>query len=107
MIEEPPVLTIAGRSSRNRPTQAQIEAFADMPTGFVTDAMDGMGALDPEVTRALFEGGMAAVSPNGVLGDPTGMNAELGRVLIEELAGAIVAELEGQGRQDPAPSPSR
>lgn len=45
MIEEPPLLTIAGRTSRNRPTAAQIAAFADMPTGFVADAMEGQGAL--------------------------------------------------------------
>ena len=46
MIEEPPVLTIAGRDSRKRPSASQIEAFRDVPTGFVTDAMEGLGALD-------------------------------------------------------------
>lgn len=53
-----------------------------------------VGALDPEVSARLFEEGMKAVSPNGVLGDPTGMNPALGRQLVESLAGTIVDTLE-------------
>jgi creatinine amidohydrolase len=52
-----------------------------------------VGPLDAEVTRRLFAEGMAAVSPNGILGDPTGMNAELGRLLIDALADDVVAGL--------------
>lgn len=48
MIEEPPRLTIA-RTMR-RPTEAQIAAFQNVPTGFVADAMDGGGALDKEIS---------------------------------------------------------
>lgn len=44
MIEEPPLLTI--NSSRNRPTARQIDALKDVPTGFLTDAMNGRGAMD-------------------------------------------------------------
>jgi len=43
MIEEPPKLTIK-RPSR-RPTDQQIAAFQNIPTGFVVDAMDGTGAM--------------------------------------------------------------
>lgn len=46
MIEEPPLLTLRAKHRRNRPTEAQIAAFRDVPTGFVVDAMDGVGALD-------------------------------------------------------------
>ncbi|PJE37945.1 aldolase [Pseudooceanicola lipolyticus] len=46
MIEKLPNLTIADPVGRNRPTSDQIAAFADTPTGFVADAMDGVGALD-------------------------------------------------------------
>ena len=53
MIEEPPLLTIAGRASRNRPSAAQIAAFRDMRTGVVCDAMDGTGALDPAIKPLL------------------------------------------------------
>ena len=53
MIEEPAKLSIK-RPSR-RPTPAQIEAFRDTPTGFVVDAMDGIGSLSPSI-RPLGEG---------------------------------------------------
>lgn len=43
MIEAPPTLTI--KKSLRRPTEAQIAAFKDTPTGFVVDAMFGGGAL--------------------------------------------------------------
>jgi 4-hydroxy-4-methyl-2-oxoglutarate aldolase len=44
MLEEPPVLTI--RPDFPRPTASQIDAFRDVPTGFICDAMSGQGALD-------------------------------------------------------------
>ena len=46
MIEEPPLLRILTRSSRNRPTAQQIEAFRGAQTGHVCDAMGGIGAMD-------------------------------------------------------------
>lgn len=49
MIEEPPLLTIKGAASRKRPTPAQIAGFADVPTGFLCDAMEGQGALPFEI----------------------------------------------------------
>lgn len=45
MIEEPPLLRIAGADSRQRPRQTQIDALTGVPTGFVCDAMEGKGAL--------------------------------------------------------------
>lgn len=47
MIEEPPVLKI--KKTRNRPTKTQIEAFTNVPTGFVVDAMYGRGALVSDI----------------------------------------------------------
>lgn len=55
MIEEPPKLRI--RRTFPRPTEAQIRAFAGVPTGFVCDAMDGQGALGPGIRP--IEGGNA------------------------------------------------
>ena len=43
MIEAPANLTI--KATRQRPSQAQIDAFQGVPTGFVVDAMYGGGAL--------------------------------------------------------------
>lgn len=54
-----------------------------------------VGPLSAAITERLFNEGMAAVSPNGILGDPTGMNAELGRRLVDALADRIVEELAG------------
>ena len=44
MIEEPPLITIC--SDRRCPTQQQLDALAQFPTGFLADAMRGQGALD-------------------------------------------------------------
>jgi creatinine amidohydrolase len=40
----------------------------------------------PEILPALRAGGVRAVSPNGVLGDPTGSSADDGRKIVDELA---------------------
>jgi 4-hydroxy-4-methyl-2-oxoglutarate aldolase len=47
MIEDPPLLTVRRRFAR--PTRAQLDAFAGVPTGFVADAMNGRGALDARI----------------------------------------------------------
>ena len=52
-----------------------------------------MGPLEPDMSARLFAEGMKAVSPNGVLGDPTGMDPELGRRLVEALAERVVEGL--------------
>ncbi|MGR3757846.1 MAG: RraA family protein [Tranquillimonas sp.] len=43
MLENPPIMTVCRRLPR--PGEAQIAAFRGMPTSFVADAMDGVGAL--------------------------------------------------------------
>ncbi|MEM6847800.1 MAG: RraA family protein [Pseudomonadota bacterium] len=43
MIEDPPRLTV--KRNRKRPTEAQLAAFQNTPTGFVGDAMAGQGVL--------------------------------------------------------------
>jgi len=46
------------------------------------------------VIGELRRGGVAAVSPNGVLGDPTGASAEEGHHLLDALAADLVASVE-------------
>lgn len=46
----------------------------------------------------LRRGGVAAVSPNGVLGDPTGASAEEGRYLLDELAADLIASVDAWDR---------
>lgn len=57
MIEEPPILKI--KRPNRRPTQAQIDAFQGVPTGFVCDAMDGLGAMDKAIQALGASEGMA------------------------------------------------
>ena len=50
---------------------------------------------DPKaVLDTIFESGFEAVTANGVLGDPAGMSAELGRALLDGMATRIAAQLE-------------
>ena len=50
MIEEPPILKV--RRNFDRPNREQIDALSGTPTGFLVDAMDGRGALGPDVCPA-------------------------------------------------------
>ena len=47
MIEEPKPLTI--KKNWKRPSKTQIKAFENIPTGFVTDALDGEGTLSIDI----------------------------------------------------------
>ena len=67
MIEDPPIMTI--RRKFPRPTQKQIDAFQNIPAGFVVDAMHGRGSLDYRIKpisshQATFVG-VAVTSDNG------------------------------------------
>lgn len=44
-----------------------------------------VGALDDELLARIWAGGIEAIAPNGVLGDPHGMSAELGDACLEAL----------------------
>ena len=47
MIEEPKPLTI--KKDWKRPSKKQLKAFENIPTGFVTDALDGEGTLSIDI----------------------------------------------------------
>ena len=47
MIEEPKPLTI--KKNWERPSKKQLKAFENIPTGFVTDALDGEGTLSIDI----------------------------------------------------------
>ncbi|QUH05988.1 mycofactocin biosynthesis peptidyl-dipeptidase MftE [Saccharopolyspora erythraea] len=57
-------------------------------------AEPGTTAPLPQLMRLLRAGGVAAVSPNGVLGDPTGATAEQGTVLLDRWTDQLVAAVE-------------
>ena len=56
------------------------------------------GALDPleRLLPALRSGGVYAVAPNGVLGDPSGASAAEGAAMLEGLVSALVAQLRSE-----------
>ena len=58
MIGDPPVLTL--RRNFERPSAAQIAAFAGVPTGFVVDAQMGQGAVDHRIKPLWPESAFAA-----------------------------------------------
>jgi len=96
MIEEPPRLTI--RRTFPRPTAAQMAAFRDVPTGFVCDAMNGVGALASNIQplgggrdldcRAV---GPALVAENG----PAEILATMGALHVLEAGDIVVAAVHG------------
>jgi mycofactocin precursor peptide peptidase len=57
-------------------------------------AARGNAARLAELWPALREGGVAAVSPNGVLGDPAGASASEGRRLLAEAVAALDAAVD-------------
>jgi mycofactocin system creatininase family protein len=56
-------------------------------------AVAGNAAPIIELLPALRRDGVRAVSPNGVLGDPTGASAEAGAKLFEQIVAAVRSEL--------------
>lgn len=91
MIEEPTLLTIC--RSFPRPSPRQIEAFRDVQTGFVCDAMDGTGGMDTAISPLLeaHAVGCALVADNG----PEEILATLGAVHTMEPGDIIVAAMRG------------
>jgi 4-hydroxy-4-methyl-2-oxoglutarate aldolase len=53
MIKDPPLLTI--KRGTAHPPAALVEAFRDVPTGYLTDAMGGRGCLHPSIRPLLPE----------------------------------------------------
>ncbi|MEM8550985.1 MAG: RraA family protein [Pseudomonadota bacterium] len=68
MIEDPPKLVV--NRAVTRPTAEQIAAFQGVPTGFVADAMDGTGALDPQIKPLQGRGLPVSVAGPALTADP-------------------------------------
>lgn len=96
MIEEPAKLQI--RQGFRRPSKTQIDAFRDIPTGFLCDAMEGQGALCSSI-RHIGGGrdlpnhayGPALVADNG----PAEILATMGALHIAQPGDIIVAAVHG------------
>ncbi|MEM9342951.1 MAG: RraA family protein, partial [Pseudomonadota bacterium] len=92
MIEEPPILTL--RRPTRRPSAQQLAAFADVPTGFVVDAMTGQEALSHSI-RAIQDDrhvvGSALTAWNGA-GD---VLATLAAIHLCQPGDVLVAAVDG------------
>jgi mycofactocin precursor peptide peptidase len=84
---------VAGGDAHAGRTETSLLLALD-PAAVRADAAEP-GATAPlaDLLPALRRGGVAAVSPNGVLGDPTGATAEEGERLLAEMTGALRARL--------------
>ncbi len=94
MIEEPPILTL--QRPKRRPSDAQIEAFQGVPTGFVVDAMGGGGVFDAQVSpldpgRVKPVAGPAITADNG----PGEVLASLGAIHLATPGDILVAAFDG------------
>lgn len=93
MIEEPPILTI--RESFPRPTERQLEAFRNVPTGYVCDALFGRGAMDSRIRpidpNQKSATGVAIVADNG----PQEILATMGALHILRPGDIIVSAVHG------------
>ena len=82
-------------------TETSILLALDAGSVRMSAAEPGATAPLTELLPALHAGGVAAVSPNGVLGDPTGANAPEGERLLAEMTAALHTCL-ARWRTDPA-----
>jgi creatinine amidohydrolase len=57
-------------------------------------AQPGASEPLPQVMTALRQVGVRAVSPNGILGDPTGATAEEGHALLDALASDLISQVD-------------
>ncbi|MDQ6784214.1 MAG: mycofactocin biosynthesis peptidyl-dipeptidase MftE [Actinomycetota bacterium] len=107
------VATLTGEGRRTRlwsprpiPSESRFDAHAGWaetsvllalsPAAVRTErAQPGATAPMREFSASLREGGVAAVSANGVLGDPTGASAAEGRRLLEQWGGDLAGSVAG------------
>ena len=98
MIEEPPLLTI--REKCPRPTAAQIQALTGQPTGFLADAMNGTGAIAPDI-KSIAPGVLPSKMCGAVLTCDSGPadNLAVLAAMTELISGDILVNATGDWRQ--------
>ncbi|HAK53539.1 MAG TPA: aldolase [Gammaproteobacteria bacterium] len=88
------------RENRPRPTEAQIKALSGHPTGFLADAMDGTGAMAPEI-KSVAPGVLPSNMCGPVLTCDAGPadNMAVLAAITEVASGDIVVSASGNWRQ--------
>ena len=93
MIEEPPILKI--RRNFPRPSSEQIAALSGVQTGFLVDAMDGRGALGPDVCPADPDNAVFCGSALTCHAGPGDVLAVMAAVSESQAGDVIVAAADG------------
>lgn len=94
MIEEPPVLTLI--EGFPRPTQAQVDALKGIPTGFVCDAMNGLGSLATQIAPIGPDIDCVAVGPALVADNGAAdILATLAAIEVAQAGDIVVASVAG------------
>jgi len=60
-----------------------------------------VGELDESLVEQVFRKGLRAITSNGILGDPRGMDAEVGEKLLEAVARVIAESFREDAEPDP------
>jgi 4-hydroxy-4-methyl-2-oxoglutarate aldolase len=89
MIADPPLLTI--RRGFERPTAAQLAAFAGVQTGFVTDCMAGRGALHHRIKPLAAPAGVLVGTALTCQAGPADNLAVFGALLAAQPGDVILA----------------
>lgn len=76
-------------------TETSLQLALDPSRVKLAEAVPGNTSLLAVLMPQLRTDGVIAVSPNGVLGDPTGANRAEGETLFAQLVGQLAAELDG------------
>jgi len=84
---------VSGGDAHAGRTETSILLALDPAAVRIAAAAPGATAPLDELLPALRSGGVAAVSPNGVLGDPTGADAAEGERLLAEMTAALRTRL--------------
>lgn len=85
----------AGSDAHAGRTETSVLLALDPAAVRLAAAQAGCTAPLREVMPVLATAGVAAVSPNGVLGDPYGASAETGHHILDLWASALLSELDG------------
>jgi 4-hydroxy-4-methyl-2-oxoglutarate aldolase len=92
MIDDAPLLTI--KRHFDRPSRAEVAAFAGVMTGFVADALGGRGAMVPAVKPIAGTGPFCGVAVPCAAG-PADNLAVFGALLIAEPGDVVVCAADG------------
>lgn len=96
MLEQPAKLKI--KRLNPRPSQAQIDAFQGVPTGFVADAMDGIGAMHHSIQALGVAEGLPFVAAGPALtayNGPGDVLATLAALSFIQAGDVLVGSVDG------------